>query len=180
MAVAVAAEAGVNAVNLRHPLGLLPAGHGLRSLERAKRGVPSGVPRPREGHPASVRGHSGRGAGDGEQPCGACRICRAIDEARFLDLFEIDAASNNGVDDIRDLRERVGFAPSEGRYKVYIIDEAHMLSNAAFNALLKTLEEPPGHVIFVLATTEPERIPDTITSRCQRFEFRRITRAEGA
>ena len=116
--------------------------------------------------------------GDGEKPCGVCRICKAVDEARFMDLIEIDAASNNGVDQIRELRDRVALAPSDGRYKVYIIDETHMLTTAAFNALLKTLEEPPGHVIFVLATTEPEKIPDTISSRCQRFEFQRITKAD--
>ncbi len=109
-----------------------------------------------------------------ERPCNRCHICTAINEARLLDLIEIDAASNTGVDDIRDLRDKVSFRPAEARIKFYIIDEAHMLSNSAFNALLKTLEEPPDHVIFVLATTEPERIPATITSRCQRFEFKRI------
>ncbi len=108
------------------------------------------------------------------RPCNQCHICLAINEARLLDLIEIDAASNTGVDDIRDLREKVSFRPSEARIKFYIIDEVHMLSNSAFNALLKTLEEPPEHVIFVLATTEPEKIPSTITSRCQRFDFRRI------
>jgi len=110
-----------------------------------------------------------------QRPCNECTICVAIAEGRLLDLIEIDAASNTGVDDIRDLREKVGFRPSEARIKFYIIDEAHMLSNSAFNALLKTLEEPPSHVIFVLATTEPEKIPDTITSRCQRFDFKRIS-----
>jgi DNA polymerase-3 subunit gamma/tau len=109
-----------------------------------------------------------------QRPCNACRICRAINEGRFLDLIEIDAASNTGVDDVRDLREKIGFSPNEGRYKVYIIDEVHMLSTAAFNALLKTLEEPPPHAIFVLATTEAHKIPATVLSRCQRFEFRRI------
>jgi DNA polymerase-3 subunit gamma/tau len=109
-----------------------------------------------------------------ERPCNDCRICIAINEGRLLDLIEIDAASNTSVDDIRDLREKVGFRPGEARIKFYIIDEVHMLSNSAFNALLKTLEEPPGHVIFVLATTEPEKIPATITSRCQRFDFKRI------
>jgi DNA polymerase-3 subunit gamma/tau len=113
-----------------------------------------------------------------ERPCNQCHICTAINEGRLLDLIEIDAASNTGVDDIRDLRDKVGFRPSEARIKFYIIDEVHMLSNAAFNALLKTLEEPPEHVIFVLATTEPERIPATITSRCQRFEFKRIKLSE--
>lgn len=108
-------------------------------------------------------------------PGNHCSICRAINEGRLLDLIEIDAASNTGVDDIRDLRERVNFQPSEAQVKFYIIDEVHMLSNSAFNALLKTLEEPPSHVIFVLATTEPEKIPATITSRCQRFDFKRIS-----
>ena len=108
------------------------------------------------------------------RPCNQCHICMAINEGRLLDLIEIDAASNTGVDDIRDLREKVGFRPGEATIKFYIIDEVHMLSNSAFNALLKTLEEPPAHVIFVLATTEPEKIPATITSRCQRFEFKRI------
>jgi DNA polymerase III subunit gamma/tau len=92
----------------------------------------------------------------------------------FLDLIEIDAASNTSVDDVRDLRDKINFSPSQGRYKVYIIDEVHMLSNAAFNALLKTLEEPPPHAIFVLATTEIHKIPATVLSRCQRHEFRRI------
>ena len=92
-----------------------------------------------------------------------------------MDIVEIDAASNNGVDEIRDLRERVKYPPVNGRYKVYIIDEVHMLSTAAFNALLKTLEEPPEHVVFILATTEPRRLPATILSRCQRYDFRRIS-----
>ncbi len=113
-----------------------------------------------------------------ERPCNECAICRAINEERLLDLIEIDAASNTGVDDIRELRDKVDFRPGEARFKVYIIDEAHMLSNAAFNALLKTLEEPPPHVIFVLATTEPNKIPATIASRCQRFDFRRATLQE--
>lgn len=108
------------------------------------------------------------------RPCNECRICEAINEGRLLDLIEIDAASNTSVDDIRDLRDKVGFRPAEAQIKFYIIDEVHMLSNSAFNALLKTLEEPPDHVIFVLATTEPEKIPATITSRCQRFDFKRI------
>jgi len=113
-----------------------------------------------------------------ERPCDRCRICQAVHEGRLIDLIEIDAASNRGIDEIRDLRERVRFSPSEARYKVYVIDEAHMLTTEAFNALLKTLEEPPPHVIFVLATTEPHRIPATILSRCQRFDFRRLTTAE--
>lgn len=108
------------------------------------------------------------------EPCNACEVCRAFLEGRALDLIEIDAASNTGVDDIRDLREKVNFAPNNAKYKVYIIDEVHMLSTSAFNALLKTLEEPPAHVIFVLATTEVHKVPATISSRCQRFDFRRI------
>ena len=113
-------------------------------------------------------------APEDQRPCNACAICQAVNERRLLDLIEIDAASNTGVDDVRELRERVGFRPNEGRYKVYVIDEVHMLSNAAFNALLKTLEEPPPHAIFVLATTEAHKIPATVLSRCQRFDFRRI------
>ena len=110
-----------------------------------------------------------------QRPCGQCAPCVAVSEGRFLDLIEIDAASNTGVDDIRDLREKINFSPSEGRFKVYIIDEVHMLSTAAFNALLKTLEEPPGHAIFVLATTEEHKVPLTIKSRCQQFAFRLLT-----
>jgi len=106
-------------------------------------------------------------------PCNKCRICRSITEGRSTDLFEIDGASNRGIDEIRALRESVAFSPSEGRYKVYVIDEVHMLTHEAFNALLKTLEEPPPHVIFILCTTEPHRLPDTVLSRCQRFDFRR-------
>lgn len=108
------------------------------------------------------------------KPCNQCRICQAINEGRLLDLIEIDAASNRGIDEVRGIRDKVGFRPNESRYKVYILDEAHMLTEPAFNALLKTLEEPPPHVIFVLVTTEPHKIPDTILSRCQRFDFRRI------
>jgi DNA polymerase-3 subunit gamma/tau len=113
------------------------------------------------------------GEGD-NKPCGECRICRAVEENRLIDMIEIDAASNRGIDEIRDLREKVGFLPAEARVKFYIIDEVHMLTDPAFNALLKTLEEPPPRVIFVLATTEPHKIPATIISRCQRFNFRRI------
>jgi len=113
-----------------------------------------------------------------ERPDDACSICKAIGEGRFLDLIEIDAASNTGVDDIRSLRDKINFSPSEGRYKVYIIDEVHMLSTAAFNALLKTLEEPPPHAIFVLATTEEHKVPVTIKSRCQVFHFRLLTLTE--
>jgi len=109
-----------------------------------------------------------------KRPCNACANCLAVNEGRFLDLIESDAASNTSVDDIRDLREKINYSPSVGRFKVYIIDEVHMLSNAAFNALLKTLEEPPAHAIFVLATTEVHKIPATVLSRCQRHEFRRI------
>ena len=112
------------------------------------------------------------------RPDDTCPLCRAVNEGRFLDLIEIDAASNTGVDDIRTLREKVNFAPSQGRYKVYIIDEVHMLSIAAFNALLKTLEEPPAHTIFVLATTEEHKVPVTIKSRCQQFNFRLLTTPE--
>ena len=108
------------------------------------------------------------------RPCGSCDHCLAVSQGRFLDLIEIDAASNTSVDDVRDLREKINFSPNQGRYKVYIIDEVHMLSTAAFNALLKTLEEPPAHAIFVLATTEAHKIPATVLSRCQRHEFRRI------
>ncbi len=108
------------------------------------------------------------------RPCNKCKACVAVNEGRYLDLIEIDAASNTSVDDIRDLRERINFSPNEGRYKVYIVDEVHMLSTAAFNALLKTLEEPPSHAIFILATTEVHKIPATVLSRCQRHEFRRI------
>ncbi len=113
-----------------------------------------------------------------QRPCNVCSVCIAVNEARFLDLIEIDAASNTGVDDIRDLRDKINFSPSEGRYKVYIIDEVHMLSAAAFNALLKTLEEPPSHVMFVLATTEEHKVPLTIKSRCQQFNFRLLADAE--
>ena len=110
-----------------------------------------------------------------DRPCNECSICQALNEGRLLDLIEIDAASNRGIDEIRELRERVGFRPNEARYKVYVIDEVHMLTEQAFNALLKTLEEPPPHIIFVLATTEPHKLPETILSRCQRFDFRRLT-----
>jgi DNA polymerase-3 subunit gamma/tau len=112
-----------------------------------------------------------------QRPCGLCKHCLAIQEGTFLDLIEIDAASNTSVDDVRDLRDKINFTPNEGRYKVYIIDEVHMLSTAAFNALLKTLEEPPEHAIFILATTEVHKIPATVLSRCQRHEFRRLPTA---
>ena len=108
-------------------------------------------------------------------PCGECEICKGIDSGAIMDIIEMDAASNNGVDDIRDLRDEVAYLPSVCKYKVYIIDEVHMLSTAAFNALLKTMEEPPEHVIFILATTEVQKVPVTILSRCQRYDFTRIT-----
>ena len=108
-------------------------------------------------------------------PCNTCKTCRAIKEGNSMNVIEFDAASNNGVDNIREIREEVAYRPTEGRYKVYIIDEVHMLSTGAFNALLKTLEEPPSYVIFILATTEAHKIPITILSRCQRYDFRRIT-----
>jgi DNA polymerase-3 subunit gamma/tau len=113
-----------------------------------------------------------------KRPCNQCAHCVAVNENRFMDLIEIDAASNTSVEDVRDLRDKINFAPSQGRYKVYIIDEVHMLSTAAFNALLKTLEEPPPHAIFILATTENHKIPATVLSRCQRHEFRRFPLGE--
>ena len=108
-------------------------------------------------------------------PCNECSSCKAVNQGNSVNVMEIDAASNNGVDNIREIREEVRYAPTEGRYKVYIIDEVHMLSTGAFNALLKTLEEPPAHVIFILATTEVHKIPITVLSRCQRYDFRRIS-----
>jgi DNA polymerase-3 subunit gamma/tau len=117
--------------------------------------------------------------GKGE-PCNTCHICQAVTEGKALDVIEIDAASNRGIDDIRDLREKVNYAPNQARYKVYIIDEVHMLTKEASNALLKTLEEPPPHVIFILATTEAHKILPTILSRCQRFDFRRLSQADVA
>ena len=107
-------------------------------------------------------------------PCGTCAACVALSAENSLDIVEIDAASNNGVDEIRDLREKIKYPPQHGRYRVYIIDEVHMLSPGAFNALLKTLEEPPSHALFILATTEPQRLPATVLSRCQRYDFRRL------
>ena len=111
-------------------------------------------------------------------PCGTCDACRKITEGSSMDVLEIDAASNRGIDEIRSLRDTVGFLPVDGRYKVYIIDEVHMLTTEAFNALLKTLEEPPKHILFILATTEPHKIPATIHSRCQRYDFRRISASD--
>ncbi len=113
-----------------------------------------------------------------QRPCNQCANCIAVNEGRFLDLIEIDAASHTGVDDVRDLRDKIAFAPNEGRYKVYIIDEVHRFSGNAFDALLKTLEEPPDHALFVLATTEIDRVPATIKSRCLPFEFRRVSLRE--
>ncbi len=109
------------------------------------------------------------------EPCGKCQLCVSMQEGRSVNVIEIDAASNNGVDNIREIREEIKYPPTEGSFKVYIIDEVHMLSMGAFNALLKTLEEPPKHVIFILATTDPQKVPPTIHSRCQRFDFKRIT-----
>lgn len=111
-------------------------------------------------------------------PCNKCSCCQKINDGSFMDVFEIDAASNRGIDEIRDLRETVKFAPVDGKYKVYIIDEVHMLTTEAFNALLKTLEEPPAHVVFILATTEVHKVPITIQSRCQRYDFKRITKED--
>ena len=116
--------------------------------------------------------------GPGVEPCNECENCKRVTEGTSLDVMEIDAASNRGIDEMRDLREKVRFSPTEGKYRIYIIDEVHMLTTEAFNALLKTLEEPPEHVIFVLATTEPHKIPLTILSRCQRFDFRPIVVAD--
>lgn len=109
------------------------------------------------------------------EPCNKCTICNGIDSGRIIDVVEIDGASNRGIEEVRDLREKIKFTPTEGKYKIYIIDEVHMLTNEAFNALLKTLEEPPKHAIFIFATTEPHKLPATILSRCQRFDFRRLT-----
>ncbi|MHB8174485.1 MAG: DNA polymerase III subunit gamma/tau [Nitrospirota bacterium] len=115
--------------------------------------------------------------GPSPAPCGECAACMEITQGSSVDVMEIDAASNTGVDNVRELRENVKYAPSRGRYKVYIIDEVHMLSGAAFNALLKTLEEPPAHVVFILATTDPHKLPATILSRCQHYDFRRVPKA---
>ncbi len=112
------------------------------------------------------------------RPCNQCSICTAVAEGRLLDLIEIDAASNRGIEDIRELRDKIHFSPAEARFKVYVIDETHMLTNEAFNALLKTLEEPPPHALFVLATTDPQKMPATVVSRCQRFDFRRLRLSE--
>lgn len=113
--------------------------------------------------------------GENFDPCNECEFCKEIGEGRFIDLIEIDAASNRGIDEVRDLKEKINFAPTRAKVKVYIIDEVHMMTKEAFNALLKTLEEPPAHAYFILATTEVHKIPETIISRCQRFDFKRIT-----
>src|SRR4030067_362765 len=116
--------------------------------------------------------------GTTETPCNVCDICRCMSEGNDIDVLEIDGASNRGIDEVRNIRQNVSYAPSRTRYKIYIIDEVHMLTREAFNALLKTLEEPPPHIIFVLATTEPHKIPATILSRCQRYDFKRIPMRE--
>ena len=116
--------------------------------------------------------------GDNGDPCGRCEVCKAVQNGNFYDLIEIDAASNRGIDDIRELKDRIKLAPSSGKKKIYIIDEVHMLTNEAFNALLKTLEEPPTHTVFILATTEFHKVPETIKSRCQVFKFKRATVAQ--
>ena len=112
---------------------------------------------------------------DNYEPCDECDFCKDINDGRLIDLIEIDAASNRGIDEVRDLKEKINFAPTRSKYKIYIIDEAHMMTKEAFNALLKTLEEPPSHAYFILATTEVHKIPETIISRCQRFDFKRIS-----
>ena len=112
---------------------------------------------------------------DNYEPCNDCDLCNDINDGRLIDLIEIDAASNRGIDEVRDLKEKINFSPTRAKYKVYIIDEVHMMTKEAFNALLKTLEEPPAHAYFILATTEAHKIPETIISRCQRFDFKRIT-----
>ena len=116
--------------------------------------------------------------GPAKEPCNECPTCLSVTEGSNTDVIEFDAASNSRVEEMRDIIEKVRFAPSNARFKVYIIDEVHMLSNSAFNALLKTLEEPPAHAVFILATTEPHKLPLTIISRCQRFDFKPITPAE--
>lgn len=113
---------------------------------------------------------------DGFEPCNECDLCNDINSGRLIDLIEIDAASNRGIDEVRDLKEKIGFSPTRSKYKIYIVDEVHMMTKEAFNALLKTLEEPPDHVYFILATTEIHKIPETIISRCQRFDFKRINK----
>ncbi|HNO64684.1 MAG TPA: DNA polymerase III subunit gamma/tau, partial [Thauera aminoaromatica] len=116
--------------------------------------------------------------GQSSDPCGECAVCTEVDAGRFVDLLEIDAASNTGVDDVREVIENAQYAPARGRFKVYLIDEVHMLSKNAFNALLKTLEEPPPHVKFLLATTDPQKLPVTVLSRCLRFNLKRLLPAQ--
>lgn len=116
--------------------------------------------------------------GPSPEPCNQCALCQAITLGSSLDVLEIDGASNRGIDEIRDLREKIRYAPARSRYKIYIIDEVHMLTEHAFNALLKTLEEPPPQVVFIFATTEPQKVPITILSRCQRFDFHKVASAE--
>ncbi|MDR5697392.1 MAG: DNA polymerase III subunit gamma/tau [Armatimonadota bacterium] len=160
--------------------------------ERVTRTLRNAVAAGRVAHAYLFSGHRGTGKtttarilakalnceqGPTPDPCNVCEQCRSIGDGYSLDVIELDAASNRGIDEIREIREKVRLSPAAGRYKVYILDEAHMLTTEAENALLKTLEEPPSHVVFVLVTTEPHRLPPTILSRCQRFEFRRIPTA---
>ncbi|MEG1310150.1 MAG: DNA polymerase III subunit gamma/tau, partial [Bacilli bacterium] len=123
---------------------------------------------------AKILGKAVNCLSDDELICNKCRSCLQIIDKQSTDIIEIDAASNNGIDEIREIRNKVNYVPTNGKYKIYIIDEVHMLTTGAFNALLKTLEEPPAHVIFILATTEPHKIPSTILSRCQKFDFKKI------
>ncbi|MDR7602092.1 MAG: DNA polymerase III subunit gamma/tau, partial [Armatimonadota bacterium] len=157
--------------------------------ERVTRTLQNAIAQGRIVHAYLFSGHRGTGKtttarilakalncvqGPTPHPCGECTQCRTIAEGTSLDVIELDAASNRGIDEIREIRDKVRLLPAQGRYKVYILDEAHMLTDQAENALLKTLEEPPPHAVFVLVTTEPHRLPATILSRCQRFEFRRV------
>ncbi|MDQ7842065.1 MAG: DNA polymerase III subunit gamma/tau, partial [bacterium] len=161
--------------------------------ERITRTLQNAIKAGRTSHAYLFAGHRGTGKtttarifakalncahGPTPTPCNACHQCEAIARGVSMDVIEIDGASNTSVDDVRDLKEKIVLAPTEGRHKVYIIDEVHMLSTSAFNALLKTLEEPPAHAVFVLVTTEPHRIPATVLSRCQRFDFRRVSFGE--
>ncbi|MDI6772917.1 MAG: DNA polymerase III subunit gamma/tau, partial [bacterium] len=161
--------------------------------ERITRTLKNAITAGRTSHAYLFAGHRGTGKtttarifakalncahGPTPTPCNACPQCKAIARGVSMDVIEIDGASNTSVDDVRDLKEKIVLAPTEGRHKVYIIDEVHMLSTSAFNALLKTLEEPPAHAVFVLVTTEPHRIPATVLSRCQRFDFRRVSFSE--
>ena len=115
---------------------------------------------------------------DNGEPCNKCISCKQANNNQNIDIIEIDAASNNGVDEIREIRNKISLVPTNSKYKIYIIDEVHMLTNQAFNALLKTLEEPPPHIIFIFATTEPQKIPKTILSRCQRFDYKKVNNAQ--